>query len=368
MGKCKVVICGGGFAGLSCVRQLKKYNSNFSITLVDTHNHHLFQPMLYQVATGLIPINNVAVPFRAMLDPKYISFYQDTVQSVCRESKKVVGSSRSYDYDFLVICTGSKYTFYGNHTWSEHVFVLKSASDALQMRNHIFNNFEKAESSSNPEEVKNLLSFCIIGGGPTGVEIAGAIHEITNSRMFKRYKSFGPKDVTITLIESADSILKSFPLNLIQHAEDELRSINVTLSLGEKVLNIDEGIVCTDAKTYKAATIIWSAGVEATPAAEWLGITAGKSGRAPVDEYLQSQELGENIFVAGDVSEGYDVSGECLPGLASVAKQQGVLIAKNIRRKASNKPLLKFKYKNYGSMAIISHNSAVADFGVFTLK
>ncbi len=357
--KKKVVIIGAGFGGINVAKVLEKYKGRFEVTLIDKQNHHLFQPMLYQVATGLIPVTNVAVPVRGIINHRYIQFFQDTVESIDESSQKVFCRDRSFDYDYLILATGAKYTYFGHDDWAQFCFSLKTAADALAIKNHLFKQLELAERITSAEDRKKHLRFIIIGGGATGVELAGALADIVNSKMFKNYNYLHKEDVSIDIIEASDKILAAFPEKLAHFAKKSLERKGVSIHLNERVTDIQIQKVLTDRASYDSETIIWSASVVSAGADSWLNADSDRGGRIYVDAYLKIQGR-ENIFAIGDASHYALQNGLSLPGLAAVAKQQGKYVAQYLYCRIGEKKPKKFKYIDLGIMAIISKKAAIA--------
>lgn len=355
----KIVIIGAGFAGYNALKNLEKYASA-DITVIDKCNHNVFQPMLYQVATGFIPITNVAVALRSMITHK-TTFINDEVIQVDFIKKVVSCRKYSTHYDFLIIATGSKYFYFNQPQWKPHTLSLKTAYDAIKMKNHILQLFEKAEFEIEPNTKREQLTFTIIGGGATGVEICGAITDMVNSKFLKKFKKISLKDINVILIEAGDRLLSSFHEKSSQHAFDSLTKKNVTIKLNEKVTNIEENLVTTNKCKYHTKTIIWCASLISEFKEINSTLPMDEQGRIKVDKYLMTEKHKE-IYCIGDTACAYSPDGKKYPGLASVAKQQGKFVANDIIARQLNKKRSPFKFRDYGMMAIISKHRAIAEF------
>ena len=357
--KKKLVVIGAGFGGYNVVKHLEK-DRDISITLVDKCNHNVFQPMLYQVATGFIPITNVAIPLRSILK-KETRFINDEVCDIDFVNKKVIGKSFSADYDYLVIALGSRYFYFGNKGWYRHTFSLKTSRDAIKMKNKILHMFELAEFEKNIDSKRKLLTFTIIGGGATGVEISGSISDLIGSDFLKKFNNIDKKDISIILIEAGDRLLASFNKKSSQKALENLAKKNVTIKLNESVTDIQKNFVTTNKSSYETSTIIWCAALVSAFNKIHTNLNKDKQGRLKVDKYLSISEY-DNVYCIGDACCAYDETGEQYPGLASVAKQQGKFVSQDINSRLNNKKRVPFKYKDLGTMAIISKHSAIAEF------
>lgn len=361
----EVVVIGGGFAGLRVARGLAA--SPVRVTLIDRSNHHCFQPLLYQVATGSLSPGQISAPLRWALRK------QANVQVVLAEvydfdiTKQYVfgtaldGSRVKLPYDHLVVAAGARHSYFGNDQWEQHAPGLKTAADALELRHRIFTAFERADLAKDREERRRLLTFVVIGAGPTGVELAGQIVEIARRTLRREYRTFDPADTRTVLLDAAPIVLPGFDPNLSGRARKQLEDMGVEVRLDQLVTNIDEFGVTAGDSTYEAGTVVWAAGVQGSPLgatlAKQLGIEPERGGRIPV---------GEDFTVGGhdEIRIIGDLAAAGLPGVAPVAMQQGVWIAKSIdafeRRVAPPKP---FRYINRGSMATIGRRRAVAHIG-----
>lgn len=359
----KVVIVGAGFAGINCALKLSKFSKHFEITLLDKNNHHVFQPMLYQAATAFIPLTSVAVPIRKIIDNSKIDFHMDEVVSIDPDKRLVVTKDKKYEYDFLVVATGVEYDYFNNLHWKDNSLSLKTAADAQKMKYHILRQFELAENASSDEERKKYLTFIIIGAGATGVEITGALLDILTTDIFKSYKTFSRDDITVNLIDAGKTILSAFSEKLSNYAYDSLTKRGVKVYLNESVKDISNNKVTANKREYEGATIIWSALLSGSPLGDWMAKEMEK-GKISVAPDLRHSKY-KNIYFAGDISR---CEKKPLPGLASVAKQQGKYIAQHIINTSIHKPCKDFKYKDLGTMAIIQKHSAIAQIFGFKLK
>ncbi len=366
----KVVILGAGFAGINCARDLK--NLPAEIVVVDKKNHHLFQPLLYQVATATLSPAEIAMPIRSVLrGQKNTRVLLADVKGIDRTSRKITAlvseQERQIDYDYLVVATGARGTYFGHDEWQPFAPGLKSIPDATSIRQKILLAFEDAETEDDPLRRSVLLHFILVGGGPTGVEMAGAISELARISLSRDFRRIKPSDVRITLIEAGARILAAFPESLSERAKQDLERLGVVIREGTRVEKIEEGVVRLAQETLYARTILWTAGVMASPAAKWLNVEADRGGRVIVNEYLQVPGNPE-IFVVGDTACVLDDKGISLPGVAPVAMQQGhyaaLAIKSLIRGRSISKP---FRYFNKGNLATIGKSAAVAEVGSLRL-
>lgn len=360
-----VVVVGAGFGGLTAARDLAA--RGVSVTLVDRQNHHLFQPLLYQVATAGLSPADIAAPIRTVLkDYKTLCVLMDEVTDVDHERHSIsLASGATLDYDALVLATGARHSYFGNDQWEAHAPGIKTIDDALQVRGRILSVLETAETArqENVESRDEYLTFVVIGGGPTGVEMAGAVAELTRHAADMDFRYITRRCIRIVLIEGGPRLLAAFPAELGLSAVAALRSLDVEVMLAARVTGIDgEGVMMGDVR-LRAATVIWAAGVQASPAATWLGIVADRSGRVPVGPDLGVPGMA-GVFVIGDTAAVIDVRGTTVPGVAPAAKQQGRYVARLIAAQASGLPAPPaFRYRNYGNLATIGRKRAVADFG-----
>ena len=356
--KKRVVVIGGGFAGYNAVRCMEK-SEKLDIILIDEKNHNVFQPMLYQVATGLIPIVSVAVPIRYLLRKKTY-FIQDKVTWIDFSKKQVVTQKKTIDYDYLVICPGSKYQYF-NTDWHKYTLSLKTSSDALNIKDHILRNLELAEVEPDDNKKIKLLSFIIIGGGATGVELCGALTDLVTTKFLKHFRHISISDISIEIIEAEDRLLSSFSKKSSEIALNDLLKKGAKVRLSERVLSILPTTVETSKNTYSASTIIWCVSLVSSLKEILTNVNVDASGRIIVNDFLTTNEYPE-VYCIGDASHAVDNDNKPYPGLASVAKQQGTYVAKDIIRRENNKKRVVFKFRNYGCMAVISKNNAIAEF------
>ncbi|MEQ8524022.1 NAD(P)/FAD-dependent oxidoreductase [Gracilimonas sp.] len=357
MGK-NVVIVGGGFAGISAAKKLA--NTSYKITIVDKTNHHLFQPLLYQVATAALSPGDIAMPIRAIFSKqKNVQVILGEVTRVDKDQNRIyLRNGSSLPFHYLILAPGAQYNYFGNEKWKEHAPGLKSLSDALEIRERILLSLEKAEQIIDAEKRKPFLTYVVIGGGPTGVEMAGSIAEIAKRSMMRDFRNIRPEETTIYLIEAAEGILNGFDKPLPEKGLQTLKDMGVEVLLNSPVEEIREDGVQVDGQFIETPNIIWGAGVKASPIIQELGIETDRMGRAMVEGDL-SISGSPNIFVAGDAAHVKDERGNPLPGLAPVALQQGKYLGNIIKQSSSNrKP---FHYVDKGTMATIGRAKAVAD-------
>ena len=363
----KVVIVGAGFGGLAAAKALGGCAAQ--VTLVDRTNHHLFQPLLYQVATAALSPSDIATATRTLVGKhKNINTRLDEVTGVDTQAQRVLTASGGrLPYDYLILATGCQYTFFGNREWAEHAPVLKTLSDALGIRERLLGAFEKAEKSSDPEAIAALLTFVVVGGGPTGVEMAGAIAELAKTAR-QDFRAIAKHPIRIVLVEGGPHVLATFPKDLPAYATQTLKDLGVELMLGARVKSIDAGGVWVGDDRIEASTVIWAAGTAANPANAWIGTTPARGNRVTVGP--DCAVVGHpNIFAIGDVANFAQADGYSLPGLAPVAKQQGRYVGELIRQRTLGREVTKpFTYRNWGSMAVIGRSHAVGDFGSLRLR
>jgi len=363
----KIIIVGAGFAGLQTAKGLT--TSSFDVTIIDKNNYHLFQPLLYQVATAGLSPADIAVPirniFRSQQNPKVIL---DELIGINPQLNQIKTRNNTYIYDFLVIATGSEPSYFGHDQWKNFSYGLKNIKDATSMRTKILKAFEKAERIKNNNDLDKLMKFVLIGGGPTGVEMAGAIAELSKKILTKEFTTIDTKTAKIILLEAGPNILPTASHSLSIYAQKTLEKLGVEVKCNTSVKNISEGLVETNAETIDAETIIWCAGVKASPVKSWINVKTDEKDRVLVNEDLSISAY-SNIFVIGDASHVKNKNSKPLPGLAPVAKQEGNFVAEVIKKNIHNgRPSKKFYYKNRGYLATIGRSDAIVDFGWFTLK
>jgi NADH:ubiquinone reductase (H+-translocating) len=363
----RVVIVGAGFAGLATAKALAK--APVEVTVIDRRNYHLFQPLLYQVATAGLSPADIATPIRSILrDQANTQVLLGRVDGIDKAVRVVEVEGRRVAYDTLIIATGARHGYFGHDDWEDVAPGLKKIDDATKLRHRILQAFEEAETTDNAEERRRLLNFVIIGGGPTGVELAGAIAELAKVALARDFRQVDPRSSRIILVESGKRVLSSFPESLSAFAKNALEKLGVEVRLGHPATVCDAGGVVVDGQRIEARTIIWAAGVAASPAANWLDAEKDRAGRVIVGPELTLPGYPE-IFVLGDTAAAPGINGKALPGVASVAKQQGVYVGRLIaaRSKGKREPP-PFRYRNYGNLATIGRKVAVADFGRIRLS
>lgn len=363
----RVLIIGAGFAGLSAAQALAR--SPVEVTLVDRRNFHLFQPLLYQVATAGLNPSDIAWPIRSILRrQKNVKVVLGEVCGVSPAQHTVsLGDGRLLTYDWLILATGATHTYFGHDEWSSVAGGLKRIDDATLLRRRILLAFERAESATNPLERQRLLTFVVIGGGPTGVELAGALAELSRKTLASDFRSIHPDQTRIILIEGGPRLLPTFPEDLSAVAASELGHMGVEIWLKTTVSSCtSDGVVASGAR-HEAGTILWAAGVAASPAARWVGAEADRAGRVIVDNNLRIQSVSD-VFAVGDTAAVMQ-DGKPVPGIAPAAKQQGRHVAGVINSLVEGGKLPgPFRYRHYGSLATIGRHSAVIDFGRVRLK
>lgn len=362
-GKPRVVILGGGFGGLSAAVALAKADAE--IVLVDRRNHHLFQPLLYQVATAALNPSDIAQPIRGILrGQKNTSVLLAEVAGIDRTARRVsLSNQRTLDYDWLIVATGARHSYFGHPEWEAFGPGLKELDDATAIRRRILRAFETAEDTTDMAERERLLTFVIVGAGPTGVEMAGAIAELARHALPMDFRRIDPAAARIILVDAAMRVLPAFPEGLSARAAEALASLGVELRLGASVSECAADHVMIDGTPLPTRTILWAAGVAASPAARWLDMPADRTGRVVVDAQLHPAH-DPHIFVVGDTACCPGADGRPLPGIAPVAKQQGQWAGKSIAAMiAGATPPARFAYKHAGFMATIGRGAAVADFG-----
>jgi len=356
-----VVIVGGGFGGLAAARALRK--ARVRITLIDRQNHHLFQPLLYQVATAGLSSNEIAYPIRSVLRrQENVDVLMAEVESIDVQAHRVVLRDRKLRYDYLILASGARHSYFGHHEWEAQAPGLKDLNDALEIRHRILRSFEKAELESDSLRRQALLTFVIVGAGPTGVELAGALGELACNVMRRDFRRIDPWTARILLVEAGPRVLPTFPEDLSAKAESSLRKLCVEVRTNSAVLSMQPGTIVIGEERVSAETVIWAAGVEPSPLGRSLGGPLDRSGRIVVEPDLSLPTQPE-VFVIGDLATFLHQTGEPLPGLAPVAVQQGRHAARNIVRRCAGLGPRPFHYVDRGTLATIGRGAAVADFG-----
>jgi NADH:ubiquinone reductase (H+-translocating) len=360
-----VVIIGGGFAGLWAAQALAR--DPVRVTLIDRQNHHLFQPLLYQVATAGLSGPDIAAPLR------HIFRKQRNVQVLLADVQRIdagartlrIDNGRDIAYDYLILATGATHAYFGHDEWAGAAPGLKTLEDALGIRRRLLLAFERAELEADPRARESWLSFVIVGGGPTGVELAGTLAEIARHTLKNDFRSIDPAAAKVRLIESGPRVLTSFPEDLSHKAEAQLRALGVEILLGQAVEGIDTEGVRVGAQRIAARTVLWAAGVAASPLAKALNAPLDRAGRVLVEPDLRVPGHRE-IFVTGDLAA-LKQDGKPVPGVAAAAKQMGAYAAQSIRAERQGKQLPPFRYRNWGELATIGRKAAVVDLHGFKL-
>ena len=365
--KVKVLVLGAGFAGLDCCKKLS--NSSVAVTLLDRQNHHLFQPLLYQVATASLAAPDIAAPVREILSNQdNAQVFMEEVTKIDLNSQRVHTRDREHVYDYLVIGLGARTGYFGHPEWAAHAPGLKSLEDARHLRHRVLQAVEQAELCEDADERRRLLTIVIVGGGPTGVELAGAFTELIQRTLRDGFRNVGPKDLRVILIEAAPRLLGMFDEEQSAYAEKRLTNLGIEVRTETMVKDVREGEVDIDGQTLNAATIIWAAGTEANPVIADLKVTKDRSGRLIVGADC-SLSKHPNVFAIGDIAHCEDKNGILVPSLAAAAMQMGTHVAKLIKSEIKIKagpmrdkaPLLRrqFAYFDKGIMAIIGKSAAV---------
>jgi len=361
-----VVVVGGGFGGIAAARALRW--TGCRITLIDRRNHYLFQPLLYQVATAALSPADIAIPIRSVLrDQRNVAVRLGEVVGVDRAAREVLLPEERIPFDYLVLATGARHSYFGQNEWAAYAPGLKSVEDATAMRSRMLWAFEQAESEEDLAEREAWLTFIIVGGGPTGVELAGALAELARTGLEQEYRAIDPTTARVILVQSAPRVLPAFSSVLSSHAERSLRELGVEVRTNAKVTRIDHDGVEIDGGRIAARTTFWAAGVAASPAAKWLGQAGDKSGRVLVDDDLAVQGC-PGVFAIGDTAASNGWAGALVPGLAPAAKQQGRHVARVIRAAIEGSPAPgAFRYRHYGNLATIGRLAAVVELRRFRL-
>lgn len=363
----QVVIVGAGFGGLACAAALAR--ARVAVTLVDRHNYHLFQPLLYQVATASLSPGDIATPIRTLFRDHFnVRVLLGEVAGVDKLRREVRLADGSLRYDYLVLATGAAHGYFGRDEWAPYAPGLKRVEDATEIRRRLLSAFERAEATDDQDERASLLTFLVVGGGPTGVELAGAIAELAHYGLAKEFRRFDPAQARIVLVQAAPRLLPTFPEPLAGITQRALERIGVEVRLGSRVEAIDDAGVTVDGQRIRSRTVLWAAGVSASPAARWLDAEADNAGRVKVGPDLSVPGHPE-IFVVGDTALANAWNGNAVPGLAPAAKQGGAYVAGRIRALAEGRrepgP---FVYHHVGSLATIGRKAAVVDFGGLRLS
>jgi NADH dehydrogenase len=356
----RVVIIGGGFGGLSAARAMRR--SPVDITIVDRRNHHLFQPLLYQVAGAALSPGDIAEPIRSLLaDQANVRVLLGEVQRIDLAEKRLhLSRGGTLDYDVLVIAAGMTNSWFGNSTWERAAPGLKTLDDALEIRRRILLAYERAEWTEDPDERARLLTFVVVGAGPTGVELAGTLREIASNTLRRDFRRIHPEQARVVLVEGGDRVLPSFADRLSKTALKHLESVGVEVQLNQRVTDVTGSGVQLGDQRIDASTVLWAAGVAAAPVAGTLGAAVDRMGRLHVEPDLSIPGQ-RDVFVIGDIAHFAHGRDEPLPGVAQVAMQMGKHVARNLKADLRGKERRPFKYLDLGSMATIGRRRAVAD-------
>jgi NADH dehydrogenase len=363
----RIVILGAGFGGLFAAKKLAAVDAD--VTVVDRHNYHLFQPLLYQVATAGLPPSDIAWPIRSILSrQKNTSVMMDEVIDIEVEQHQVILQNEAVAFDYLIVATGSTHSYFGHQDWEAIAPGLKSIDDATHIRRRILTAFEQAEMTDDDNERERLMRFVIVGGGPTGVELAGTIAELAHRTLAADFRRIDPRSATITLVEAGPRLLPYLDASLSEYARQSLQKLGVEVRLGMPVTHCDEEGVSINDDRINSASVIWAAGVAASPAGRWLAEEMDNAGRVIVRPDL-SIAGDPDIFVIGDVALVKNRDGTIVPGIAPAAKQQGKFVADLISKRISKQAAPQaFRYRHAGHLATIGRKSAVIQFSRFKMK
>jgi NADH dehydrogenase len=360
-----VVIVGGGFGGLDAARALRA--APVRVTLVDRRNHHVFQPLLYQVATAGLSPGDIAAPIRWVLrrQQNVHVLLADAVR-IDPAARRVILDVGDLEYDYLILSPGAEHSYFGHDDWANWAPGLKTLDDALAIRRKLLLAYEAAEREDDPDVRRRLLTFVIVGGGPTGVELAGALAEIARHTLRHDFRRIRPESARVLLIEAGPALLSAFPEDLRAFAERALERLGVEVRKNAPITELGPSFVAMRDERIEAATILWAAGVAASPLGAWLGAPLDRAGRVAVEPDLSVPGRPE-VFVIGDLALFTHQGGAPLPGVAPVAMQQGRWAAENVARLVGGRPTSRFRYVDKGNMATIGRAAAIADFGSFRL-
>jgi NADH dehydrogenase len=358
MGNAKrIVVIGGGFAGLWAVRKLRK--ANVSITLIDRHNHHLFQPLLYQVATAGLAAPSIAAPLRHILrDQRNVTVLMGEVLDIDPAARSVKLRDREIPYDYLLVASGATHAYFGHDQWEQFAPGLKTLDDAFVIRRRILSAFEQAEAAQTSPERDACLTFAVIGAGPTGAELAGTLAEIARHTLAREFRHIDSRKARVLLVEAGPRVLATFTEDLSDKARQQLARLGVEVHTGKPVTEIGDGYFKFGEQTIAARTILWAAGVAASPLGKQLGAEVDRAGRVHVAPDLSLPSRPE-VFVAGDLAS-LQQDGKPVPGVAPAAKQMGACAASNILARIEARPAKAFHYTDFGALATIGRHSAIA--------
>jgi len=361
----RVVIIGAGFGGLSAVKRLAGHRE-LEITVIDRRNYHLFQPLLYQVAMAGLSPAQIAIPIRALLKGRLNTrVVLDEIASIDANRRVVASREHEYIYDWLIVATGANHSYFGNDDWEMNAPGLKTIEQATEIRRRVLLAFEQAEKATTAEERRRLLTFVIVGAGPTGVELAGALAEMSRCTLSREFRNIDPRHTRILLVEAGDRILTSFDQRLAQKAQSDLERMGVQVWTQSAVTGIDSEGVRIGKERIEAGCVIWAAGVTPSPLVALLGTELDPQGRVRVREDLSITTHSE-VFVIGDITR-FEQDNQVLPGMAPVALQQGIPAARNILNDLKAHPREKFYFFDKGQVATLGRTKAIAQFGALRI-
>ncbi|HEY4368510.1 MAG TPA: NAD(P)/FAD-dependent oxidoreductase [Steroidobacteraceae bacterium] len=362
----KVLIVGAGFAGLNAARKLRSVR-DVDVTVIDRENHHLFQPLLYQVAMAALSPADIAAPIRSLLSGSTNTrVIQATVKSVDVAGKRVITEAEEYSYDYLLLACGAKHAYFGHEEWEANAPGLKTLPQATEIRRRVLEAFEAAERDTDPGKRRQHLTFVVVGGGPTGVELAGAIGEMSRYTLARDFRAIDPRQTRVMLVEAGPRILPSFDTKLAARAMRDLESLGVQVWTAARVTDVNSAGVVVGNEQIAASTVLWAAGVRAADVGKTLGVPVDEVGRVVVGADLTIAGHPE-VFVAGDLARSTDeASGKPLPGVALVAMQEGIYAAEQIRNDLKGRPRVPFHYRNLGQLATIGRSRAIVE--IFGLR
>ena len=357
----RVVIVGAGFGGLQAAKTLA--GAPLGVTVIDRRNYHLFQPLLYQVATAALSPGDIAAPIRGILrDAENCSVMLAKVTGIDPAAQTVMTDRGTVPYDYLILATGARHAYFGHDEWEAAAPGLKKIEDATEIRGRILIAFERAETETDMEERKRLLTFVVVGGGATGVEMTGSIAELAKRALAEDFRNIDPRDARIVLVEAGQRVLPVFDVSLSEYAKGALERMGAEVIVNKAVTACDETGVALGDQRIESSTIVWAAGVRASPAGKWLDVETDRAGRVIVNPDL-SVPAHPNVFVLGDTALLKDEDGKPLPGVATVAEQQGKYVARLLEYRTRGKEVPPFRYKNPGMLATIGRNRAIAQIG-----
>ncbi|HTW33961.1 MAG TPA: NAD(P)/FAD-dependent oxidoreductase [Rhizomicrobium sp.] len=359
----RVVVVGAGFGGLWAVKTLAR--APVDVVLIDRQNYHLFQPLLYQVATAELSPAEIAEPIRSIVGLyRNVTVMLGDVTGIDTKARKVLTKAgHDVPYDFLILATGAQHAYFGHDDWERFAPGLKLIEDATEIRRRILLAFEHAENETDVAERRRLMNIVVVGGGPTGVEMAGAIAELVRFALARDFRNIDPRAARIILVEGGPRILSGLPPDLSGDAKRRLEKLGVEVRLDAAVTDVNAEFVEAGGARIDARTVIWAAGIQASPAGAWLGAKCDRAGRILVNPDLSVPDHPE-VFAIGDTAAAFDKAGNPLPGMAPVAKQQGVYVAELIRQRVRGRTSVRpFRYRNYGNFAAIGRRAAVIDLG-----